>query len=80
MMNEIAAQAKMDLMTYIRLTDSIATAQSDSEREDLRVQLETLRTEKCTISVLCSLSDIQSRFPLLFPLLTLSVGLKVVFF
>ena len=80
MMNEIAAQAKMDLMTYIRLTDSIATAQSDSEREDLRVQLETLRIEKVTISVLCSLSDIQSRFPLLFPLLALSVGLKVVFF
>lgn len=73
-------QARADLMTFIRLKNAIATAPNDSEREDLLVQLENLRADKVGISVLCALSDIQSRFPLLLPLLALSVGLKVAFF
>jgi mannitol/fructose-specific phosphotransferase system IIA component (Ntr-type) len=74
------SQVQADLMSFIRLKNKIETAQNDSEREDLLVQLAALRAERMSISVLCSLSDIQSRFPLLFPLLALSIGLKIAFF
>lgn len=69
-----------DLIAYIKLTHRLTVAINESEREDVAVEIVSLRSASVAVSVLAAVIAIHARHPLLFPLVFAGLALKLAFF
>lgn len=71
--------ASSDVITYIQLRHLQALAASDSEREDIAVEIQTLRSASVFVSLIGAVTDIHSKQPILLPLVVAVLALKLAF-
>lgn len=78
-MTETPLTTSSQVLKYLRLRQQSLTLTDLSEREDCLAEIQLLRSVSVIVSILCALDDVQTRFPLLIPLMFLFVGLRLVF-
>lgn len=65
-----------DIQEMVRLESRISETASDDERQDLLVQKKLIRGRSYLVSIIYSIIDIHSRYPLLLPIVAASLALK----
>jgi len=67
------------VLSFVRLKSAYESATSDSEREDIAVELRILKEQSIPVSVLSAINEVQTRHPLLLPLILAAIVLKIAF-
>ncbi len=78
-MKAILSLAYDQVLSFIRLRSALENATSESEREDIAVDLRILKQQSIPVSVLSAIDDVQTRHPLLLPLILAAFVLKIAF-
>lgn len=78
-MKAILSRAYDQVLSYVRLKSALEIATSESEREDIAVDLRILKQQSIPVSVLSAIADVQTRHPLLLPLILAAIALKFAF-
>ncbi len=71
--------ASSNVIAYIGLKHRQTLATSDSEREDIAVEIQNLRAVSVPVSLINAVADIHDRQPILLPLICTVLALKLAF-
>lgn len=72
--------ATLVLSKYFRLLVGLSDAKTESEREDLLVEIENLKSQSIVVSICSAFIDIHVRHPVVLPLLLVTLSLKIAFY
>lgn len=78
-MKVILSRAYEQVLSFARLRSALENATSESEREDIAVELRLLKQQSIPVSVLSAIGEVQARHPRLLPLLIAAIVLKIAF-
>ena len=78
-MKFILSRSCEQVLSFVRLRSALENAISESEREDIAVELRILKQQSIPVGVLSAINDVQTRHPLLLPLFLAAIVLKIAF-
>lgn len=68
-----------DIVVFIRLKHQQSVAATDSEREDIAVEIDSLRSSSVVVGLIGAITEIHAKQPILLPLVVAVLALKLAY-